>query len=133
MGIDRRSFNTLVAGSALGLGGKLWAQAPAVITPDRARPAIPDGVASGDVGMHSAVVWARTDRPARMVVEYATTEAFRDPRRVVGPAALPETDYTAKLVLTGLPAGQQIFYRVLFDDLTSPGVLSLPSMGRFRT
>jgi phosphodiesterase/alkaline phosphatase D-like protein len=31
--------------------------------------------------------------------------------RLVGPAALPETGFTAKAVLTSLPAGQDIFYR----------------------
>ena len=31
---------------------------------------------------------------------------------VVGPAALPETGYTAKTALTGLPPGQRIVYRV---------------------
>jgi alkaline phosphatase D len=68
-----------------------------------------------------------------MIVEYATTEAFRDARRVLGPAAFPEDDYTAKVVLTDLPAGQQIFYRVTFQDLGSPKVSSHPAAGRFRT
>jgi hypothetical protein len=50
-------------------------------------------VSRGDVGAHSAVVWSATDRSARMIVEYSTTEAFANPRRVVGPAALPETGH----------------------------------------
>ena len=66
------------------------------------------------------MVWARADRPSRMILEWATTEGFADARRVVGPAALAESDYAAKLDLIGLPAGQQIFYRVLFEDLASP-------------
>jgi alkaline phosphatase D len=98
-----------------------------------ARPAVTDGVASGDVRGRSAVVWARTDRPARMVVEFATTDSFRDARRVVGPAALPETDFTAKTVLTGLPHGQKVVYRVRFQDLGSPKVFSHPAPGRFAT
>src|SRR6266851_4838464 len=86
----------LAAGARFGRGA--WAQgtAPAVITPDRLRPAVPLGVQSGDITGDRAVVWSQTDRPARMVVEYATTESFRDLHRVIGPAALPESDFTAR-------------------------------------
>jgi alkaline phosphatase D len=35
--------------------------------------------------------------------------------------------------LTGLPAGQDIFYRVLFQDLADVRVLSAPAAGRLRT
>jgi alkaline phosphatase D len=78
-------------------------------------------------------VWSRSDRPARLLVEYATTDAFRNVRRVVGPAALMDSDFTAKIVLTDLPAGQQIFYRVTFQDLADPKVLSAPAVGSLRT
>ncbi len=109
----------------------VWAQgtAPAVVTSDRMRPAIPYGVQSGDVTSDRAIVWSRTDRPARLHVEWATRDSFRDATRVVGPAALAESDFTARVDLTGLPAGQQIFYRVLFEDLASPKVLSEPATG----
>jgi alkaline phosphatase D len=90
-------------------------------------------VQSGDITRESAVVWSATDRPARMVVEWSTTERFADPRRIVGPAALPETGHTAKILLTGLPAGQDIFYRVSFTDLADLSSTSVPLAGRFRT
>ena len=64
-----------------------------------------------------AVVWSATDRPARLLVEYAATDQFQNARRILGPAALPESGYTAKVVLDGLPAGQDVFYRVTFLDL----------------
>jgi alkaline phosphatase D len=98
-----------------------------------ARPAVTDGVASGEPSGRSAVVWSRTDRPARLVVEYATTDSFRDARRVAGTAALPETGYTAKAVLTDLPPGQRVVYRVRFQDLAAPKVWSHPESGSFRT
>jgi alkaline phosphatase D len=98
--------------------------------PDRAR--ITHGVQSGDVSLDSGVVWARADRPARMLVEVATTESFRDIRSAVFIDALPETDFTAKAVLEDLPAGQDIFYRIRFQDLSS-AVLGEPLVGRFRT
>src|SRR5499433_664378 len=135
--IGRRSIlkGAAVAAGSLVVGGRSWAQgqAPAVVPSDRMRPAVPYGVQSGDVTGDRAIVWSKTDRPARLLVEYATNEAFRNARRVTGPAALAESDFTARVDLTGLPAGQEIFYRVSFQDLASPKVTSDPATGRFRT
>jgi alkaline phosphatase D len=55
---------------------------PPVVTQDNQRPQVPYGVMSGDPSNGRAVIWSKTDRPARMVVEYATSEDFRNPRRV---------------------------------------------------
>ena len=139
--MNRRRFlqqSALAVGSlaTASLGGRqAWAQStsPGVVTSDRMRPAVPYGVQSGDVSGDRAIVWSRTDRPARLLVEWSTSDAFRDAQRIVGPAALAETDFTARVDLTGLPAGQQIFYRVVFQDLASPKVTSEPATGRFRT
>ncbi len=79
------------------------------------------------------MVWARTDRPARMQIEIATTDSFRDVRQGVFVDALPERDFTAKALIEDLPPGQDIFYRVRFQDLSHPAVLSEPASGRFRT
>jgi alkaline phosphatase D len=46
---------------------------------------MPQGVASGDVSDGRAVIWSRSDRPARMLVEYATTEKFENVLRRTGP------------------------------------------------
>lgn len=113
-----------------------WAQgnkAPALVTPDQLRPSVPYGVASGDVTHHSAIIWSRSDRPARLIVEYDSTESMRFAHRIWGPTALETTDFTAKLDLTGLPAGQQIFYRVYFEDLANPKHYSEPVLGSFST
>src|SRR5436305_13719972 len=75
------------------------------------RPAITHGVQSGDVGTDGGVVWARADRPAQMLVEVATTESFANARSLPPIAALPESDFTAKMLLENLPAGQEILYR----------------------
>jgi alkaline phosphatase D len=104
---------------------------PAIIQSNR--PAIPQGVAAGDVTPDRAVIWSRTDRPARMLVEYSTTEKFEHPLRRVGPAALEPSDFTARTILTGLPSGQRIFYRVLFQDLSDLKTWSVPHVGSFRT
>ena len=118
------------ATSALGLSAS---RGPAIVQSESARPAIAQGVASGDVTAGRAVIWSRTDRPARMVIEYSTTDSFSNALRRVGPAALESTDFTAKLVLTDLPADQRIFYRVLFQDLGDLRTWSLPQSGSFRT
>jgi alkaline phosphatase D len=43
------------------------------------------------------------------------------------------TDFTAKTVIPDLPAGQDIFYRIRFQDLSSPTIEGNPVVGRFRT
>src|SRR5438445_11921452 len=96
------------------------------------RPVITHGVQSGDVGADGGVVWARADRPSQMMVEVATTESFRDARALPPIAALPESDFTAKMLLENLPSGQDIFYRVKFRDLSHTAAESEPVVGRFR-
>jgi alkaline phosphatase D len=97
------------------------------------RPQVTHGVQSGDVSVDSGVIWARADRPARMQVEISTTDSFKTIRHGAFVDALPESDLTAKALLEGLPAGQDIFYRIRFQDLASPTVESEPVVGRFRT
>jgi alkaline phosphatase D len=121
----------LAAAAVAASGVRAWGAA--TVTPARARPAVPHGVQVGEVAADRAVVWSATDRPARMQVEYATTERFADARRVDGPVAGPASAYTARVVLTGLPPGQEIFYRVTFLDLADLRTASLPAAGRFRT
>lgn len=125
--IGRRAFvrRSLAAGAGL--------VAPAILRAQSSRPSITHGVASGDVSGSRATIWSRADRPARVVVEYSTTGSFQDVRRVVGPAALEVTDYTARVVLTELPPGQRISYRVTFQDLSDLRAWSEPVTGTFGT
>ena len=97
------------------------------------RPKITHGVQSGDVSMDSGVVWARADRPSRMLVEISTTDSFKSILSSVAIDALPETDFTAKALIESLPAGQDIFYRLRFEDLAAPTISSEALVGRFRT
>jgi hypothetical protein len=129
---SRRRF----LGGALAAGGTLvasgaWPRRVSSQAAESARPAIVFGVQMGEVTADQAVVWSATDRPGRLLVEYAATERFQNPQRVVGPAAMPESGYTIKVALTGLPAGQDVFYRVTFLDLGDrPGVAPLRSLVR---
>ena len=115
--------------------GLTWAgglaAAPSLITRAAARPGLPHGTSSGDVTRDRAVVWSCTDRPARMLVEWSTTESFRNVQRVRAPQATALTGYTARIDLTGLPPGQRIFYRVVFEDLSDSRNRSQPSVGSF--
>ncbi len=97
------------------------------------RPVFTHGVQSGDVTTDSGIIWARADRPARLLVEVATSDSFSNAQRLRGPAAIDGNDFTAKMDLTGLPAGQDIFYRLQWQDLADVNLLSEPMVGRFRT
>ena len=97
------------------------------------RPRITHGLQSGDVSTDSGVVWARADRPARMLVEIATSDSFGDIHSAVWVDALPETDFTAKALIEDLPPAADVFYRIRFQDHAAPTILSEPQVGRFRT
>jgi alkaline phosphatase D len=125
----RRFLSTAAATTALTVGDGI---ARPYLSRAADRPAITHGVQSGDVSADGGVVWSRTDRPSRMLVEAATTDSFKDIRRAVFVDALPESDFTAKVLLDGLPAGQDIFYRVSFQELSTPTIVSEPMVGRFR-
>ncbi len=133
---SRRTFlkTTLASGTALALPVYSQApQAPAVITSERMRPQIASGIQIGDVTGDRALIWSKTDRPARLVVERAYREDFSDAVTVRGPYALEPTDFTARLDLTGLPADREVFVRVAFEDVSSVRSRSVPVTGRFRT
>jgi alkaline phosphatase D len=124
--ISRRHF-VRMTGSALG------ALAMPYLSRAADRPMVTHGIQSGDVGADAGVVWARSDRPSQMLVEVATTESFANARALPPTAALPESDFTAKMLLEDLPAGQDIFYRVKFRDLSHPDITGEALTGRFRT
>ena len=97
------------------------------------RPQITGGIQSGDVSGGSAVVWARADRPARLQVEYATVESFKTILGTASSDALPDHDFTSKVLLRDLPRGQDIFYRVRFEDIADAGISGETQTGHFRT
>ncbi len=126
-GWSRRRFLGSAASAAIGV------LATPYLSRAADRPVVTSGVQSGDIGTDSGVVWARADRPSQMLVDVATTESFAHARQLPPLAALPETDFTAKLLLENLPAGQDIFYRIRFRDFADINVVSEPAVGRFRT
>lgn len=121
---------TAATGAALSLP-LLGAAAPAQAR--RGRPAAEWGVQAGDVTSSSGLVWVRSDRRARMVVETAATEAFRNPKRWHGPVVGPGTDFTGRTALHGLRAGEEVHYRVTLTDPDDPRRAGEPVHGTFRT
>lgn len=128
----RRSVlrGSLAASAALSLPAGLGA-APAFAL--SGRPEAAWGVQAGDVTADSGLVWVRSDRPARMIVETSATESFRDTRRLQGPLLGPDTDFTGTTRLHGLPPGEQIHYRVRLADPDDPRRTGEPVTGTFRT
>jgi alkaline phosphatase D len=128
----RRSVlrGSLAASAALTLPA-VSAAAPAFAL--SGRPGAGWGVQTGDVTCDSGLVWVRSDRPARMIVETAATESFRNPRRWHGPLLGADTDFTGTTRLRGLPSGEQIHYRVLLADPDDPRRTGEPVAGTFRT
>lgn len=133
--ISRRHFsrNLLLSGAALGLLPSLLRaqQAPGFIQGDR--PLIQGGTMTGDIIGNTGVFWSRCDRPATMLLELSTSPKFEQSRRIRGPVALEDTDFAAKLAYGALPSGQTIFYRLGFEDLANPRILSEPVTGSFKT
>ena len=116
------------AGALAALPSRVFAQTSAA-----ARPRLMQGVQSGDISIDGVTLWSRSDRAARMIVEYATTERFTDARRIEGPLALEAAGFTSRLRLGELPPGQTIFYRVAYADPAIAGATSDWVQGRFRT
>ncbi|SHH71523.1 alkaline phosphatase D family protein [Bradyrhizobium erythrophlei] len=128
-GLTRRHLLVRSA-STLALAG-LGSLAKPYLSRAADRPRITCGLQSGDVSTNSAMVWARADRPARMRVEYSTRERFDTILGAASADALPDRDFTSKILLEGLPPGQDIFYRVRFEDIS--GIPGETQTGHFRT
>jgi alkaline phosphatase D len=127
----RRAF--LAGAGAVLAAPRAFAQgAPAIVTSDRMRPATPSGIMTGDITDRRATLWSRTDRPSRIIVELSRDESLKNARRIVGPAALAESDFTAHVELADLWPGERVFYRAVFQDLADGKTLSQPLTGSFR-
>ncbi|MQA04240.1 MAG: alkaline phosphatase [Streptosporangiales bacterium] len=136
--LSRRSVlvGGLVTGGALLVPSSL----PANAVPRRApalvrggRPALTHGVQSGDVGATSATVWARSDRPARMLVEVSLDPEFTRSRTLPGAHLGEDSDYTGKTRLTALPPGRDVHYRITPVDPSDDRRSGEPATGHLRT
>lgn len=96
-------------------------------------PVMEQGIQFGDLDKGRVMVWSRSNRDARMMVEYAFNEQFTDSKIVRGPYALGGTDHTARQELAGLPGGTDVFVKVWFEDLSNDRKKSEPVTGHFHT
>jgi alkaline phosphatase D len=79
------------------------------------RPQHTHGIQVGDVSTGQALVWARCSEPARLEIEWDTTERFANPRRTGTAATVtPNSDLAGTVAIDRLPDGQQVFVRARF-------------------
>ena len=123
---DRRLFLKTTTAAAAALA------APALIAAENSRPIAAQGLQLGDPLDGRLMVWSRSDRPARMIVEWSAQESFAHAARIVGPYALEDSDFTARQEIAGLPAGRDVYVRVSFQSLDNERALSEPVTGRAR-
>ena len=133
--MNRRRFLSQIANSGISFATTpIFTNGfPVITTSDKLRPKILSGVQSGDITKNSASIWSRSDRAAQMIVEYSTTESFKNSKKILGGVGSEFTDFTVRLDLDKLPPGQKIFYRVAFRDLQDSKIISEPMTGSFNT
>jgi alkaline phosphatase D len=116
MTINRRTF---VTSSAFAAGAAAIGASPASALTRRSanlvqqRLTLPSGVQTGDVSAHSAVLWARSSGPGRLVARIISGSQVREAK---GGWADAGTDYTAKLPLAGLAPGREYDVRIQFES-----------------
>ncbi len=106
------------------------------LTVDAATSGVPlmeQGIQIGDLAPGRAMVWSRSDRPSRMMIEYAYNDQFTNAITIRGPYALEGNDFTARQDLVGLPCGKDVYVKVWFEDLTNTRNKSEPVIGHFHT
>jgi phosphodiesterase/alkaline phosphatase D-like protein len=127
----RRVLQTaLVGGAASSCAPPKRILAPYSASAGAAGGTFAHGVASGDPGHDSVVIWTRltvdTSEPLTVVWEIAADEAFTDMRGKGEALASPAADWTVKAVVGELSPGAVYFYRFRAGDAVSP-------VGRTRT
>ena len=111
-----------VIAGALAASGALVTARPAAARPFgtsgpalvRDRAGLRSAIQTGDVTERSAVAWARSERPGRLIVRLS--DARGRWRELVGPWATEATDLTAQLDVERLTPGRDYDVRLLFED-----------------
>lgn len=139
--ISRRNLLTGALGvGALGLiipaGPALASTSPRLV---RSRLTLTSGFSMGDVSTHEAVLWARTTGEGRLRAQLrAIDEAGQIirgrgsfERTLRGAQASANTDFTAKIAASNLPAGTRFAVNIGFED--ENGTLGETTTGSFIT
>jgi alkaline phosphatase D len=128
--MNRRDM--IKSGVALSSIALFGGRAPAILAANSARPVLPWGVMSGDPVSDRAMIWAASDRPSQMLVEWSVEPDFRRVVRRTGPIATPGSGLAAKLEIAGLPKDSEVHYRVAFQNADEPRAVSEWTHGRLR-
>ena len=99
--------------------------APYPVTPALTAP-FAYGVASGDMTSDSAVLWTRTPGPTTVVPELSLTPTFDNPQTLPAATTSGASDFTVKVLATGLKPGTPYFFRFKSASEVS-------SVGSFKT
>jgi len=88
-------------------------------------PTLPNGIASGDTGQTSTILWTRSTETDFVAIEYATTPDFSE---ILGTLSTEVSDpnQPVKLELSGLQPNTEYYYRVTDGEGSS-------QIGRFKT
>lgn len=128
MPITRRQFQKLCLGAAASLPS---------ISRANDRPQLITGSSSGDVSDSGAMLWTRSDRPAKLWIDISSDPSFASdktgPKRYMGGTALAESDFNLKAWVGDLRPGTDWFYRLEAESLEHPGLFSNSLTGRFQT
>ncbi|MDZ7827729.1 MAG: PhoD-like phosphatase N-terminal domain-containing protein [Gammaproteobacteria bacterium] len=128
-----RLFGQGAAGTLALTGVPTLANSPGRATRVGRRPQVPSGLQVGDLQPGRALVWARSDRPGRMLVRWSTRESMAGAVQAPPVHVLADADFTGRIDLVDLPADQRVFVEVTFLDLDDYRTLSEPVRGTFLT
>lgn len=98
---------------------------PYPITPALSAP-FAYGVASGDMTSDSVVLWTRTPSAASVIPELSLNAAFDNPMALPAVQTAAGSDFTVKVIATGLQPGTHYYYRFKSSSDVSP-------VGSFKT
>lgn len=130
---SRRSL--LRASAVLGAGAASAVALPSASTASpvllrAGRGQLTHGVAAGDVTARTAVLWARADRPGRLVATVRLPGRGGGLRHVRGPVVDRSGDLAGRIRLSGLRPGETYEYSLAVDSGHGPGQ---PVDGTFST
>ncbi|MDB5455816.1 MAG: Phosphodiesterase/alkaline phosphatase [Caulobacter sp.] len=111
---SRRAFLALAATLGADLAWSVGWAAPSKIAWRERRDLYPEGVASGDPGPDSVLLWTRfpsAGPSVSLIVEVAEDPGFRRVVAVARATTRPESDWTTRVLVAGLKPARQYWYR----------------------
>lgn len=113
MGLSRRSFLKLAARAGFATPFIFGSSACTVLTRDRfdSETGLSFNCVAGDAAADGAVVWLRAEPDSSVAVQYDKDPALSAPNVTPSVKVAAESDYTARIALTGLEPSTFYYYR----------------------